>query len=58
MKNLKNKKNMTIDELKNKAASESWNKQGIKNQEQKIAYELGFLNGFDYAIDILRNKVI
>lgn len=49
---------MTIDELKNKAASESWNKQGIKNQEQKIAYELGFLNGFDYAINILRNKVI
>ena len=40
---------MTREEEKYKAATESWGKQGFKNQEQKIPYKLGFLEGFDYA---------
>lgn len=40
---------MTREEEKYKAATESWDKQGFKNQEQKIPYKLGFLEGFNYA---------
>jgi len=40
---------MKREEEKYKAATESWDKQCFKNQEQKIPYKLGFLEGFDYA---------
>lgn len=40
---------MSREEEKYKAATESWDKQGFKNQGQKIPYKLGFLEGFDYA---------
>ena len=33
---------MSREEEKYKAATESWDKQGFKDQEQKIPYKFGF----------------
>ena len=40
---------MTREEEKYQAANNAWNIRGLTNQEQKISYKLGFLEGFDYA---------
>lgn len=49
---------MNRDEQINKAASDAWNEHGATNQEQKIAYELGFLEGAMWADFTPRTDII